>query len=148
MHSFHANRAVPHALEGALLLRSTGFGAREAEALGTRPAEWRRGIAEGKASVVQKPESHAGRHGGSRDGGLGERKDRSPVIGGRGVFRRRVVMRPVTTTTTINIDIQIGFFRQRNTVLSTQLILFFYYNCLFLDCNDIVKLTADVIINL
>lgn len=65
VHSLHTNRAVPHALESALLLRSTGFGAREAEALGTRPAEWRRGIAERKASVVHEAESHARRHGGS-----------------------------------------------------------------------------------
>ena len=63
MHSLHTDRAVPHALEGALLLCGTGFGAREAEALGTRPAEWPGGIAESKASVVEEAEAHARRHG-------------------------------------------------------------------------------------
>jgi hypothetical protein len=61
MHSLHTNRAVPHALESALLLSSAGLGALEAEALGTRPAEWRRGIAERKASVVEEAETHARR---------------------------------------------------------------------------------------
>lgn len=59
----HTDGAVPHALEGALLLGGTGFGAREAEALGTRPAERPRGIAESKASVVEEAETHARRHG-------------------------------------------------------------------------------------
>lgn len=59
MHSLHTNRAVPHALESALMLSSAGLGALESEALGTRPAEWRRGIAERKASVVEEAETHS-----------------------------------------------------------------------------------------
>lgn len=61
MHSLHTNRAVPHALESALLLCGAGLGALEPETLGTRPAEWRRGIAERKASVVEEAETHARR---------------------------------------------------------------------------------------
>ena len=61
MHGLHANRAVPHALESALLLSSAGLGALVAEALSTRPAEWRRGITERKASVVEETETHARR---------------------------------------------------------------------------------------
>lgn len=65
MNSLYTNRAVPHALESALLLGGIGTGLRalEAETLGTRPAEWRRGIAEGKASAVEEAESHTRRHG-------------------------------------------------------------------------------------
>ena len=61
MHSLHTNRAVPHALESALLLCGAGLGALEPEALGTRPAEWRRGIAERKASVVKEAKTHTRR---------------------------------------------------------------------------------------
>lgn len=61
MHSLHTNRTVPHALESALLLCGAGLGALEPEALGTRPAEWRRGIAEREASVVKEAETHARR---------------------------------------------------------------------------------------
>lgn len=59
MHSLHTNRAVPHALESALLLRGggAGVGALESPALTTRPAEWCRGIAERKASVVEETEA-------------------------------------------------------------------------------------------
>lgn len=64
MHSLHTDRAVPHALKGTLLLRGAGLGALEAEALGTRPAEWRRGIAKRKSRVVKEAEAHARRHGG------------------------------------------------------------------------------------
>lgn len=85
--SLHTNRAVPQALEGVLLLSSTGLGALPAEALGTRPAEWRGGIAECKASVVHEAETHARRHGDSWDGGSSEREDGwMAVIGGRGSF--------------------------------------------------------------
>lgn len=63
MHSLHTNRAIPHTLESALLLRSAGLGALEAETLGTRPAEWSRGIAKSRTSVVEETEAHARRHG-------------------------------------------------------------------------------------
>lgn len=62
VHSLDTDRAVPETLEGALLLRSAGLGALEAEALGTRPAERPCGIAERKARVVNEAESHARRH--------------------------------------------------------------------------------------
>lgn len=63
MHSLHTNRAIPHALESALLLRSVGLGALESEALATRPAEWSGSIAESRASIVEEAEAHARRHG-------------------------------------------------------------------------------------
>ena len=58
VHSLHTDGAVPQTREGALLLRSTGLGALEAEALGARPAERPGSIAERKASVVDEAESH------------------------------------------------------------------------------------------
>ena len=60
--SLHTNRAVPHALKGALLLRA-GFGALEAEALAGLPAKRRSGIAKSKASVIEESEAHTRRHG-------------------------------------------------------------------------------------
>lgn len=90
MHSLHADRAVPHALESALLLRGAGagFGALEAPTLTTRPAERRRGIAEGRASVVEEAESHTRRHDGGGESDVVERRSlgqegrKRPVIGG------------------------------------------------------------------
>lgn len=87
VNSLHTDRAVPHALESALLGGiGTSLSAREAETLGTRPAEWRSGIAESKASAVEETESHARRHGEygaevTRCWGWEEGRDR-PVTGG------------------------------------------------------------------
>lgn len=88
VHSLHTNRAVPHALESALLLGGIGPSLRalEAETLSTRPAEWRRGIAESKARTVEETESHTRRHGDygaevTRCWGWEEGRDR-PVTGG------------------------------------------------------------------
>lgn len=84
MDGLHTHRAVPQALESALLLRGAGagFGALEAPALATLPAEWGSGIAEGSTRVVKEAETHARRHGGGGESDVLEREGRWGKKGG------------------------------------------------------------------